>query len=206
MAVDADGAESGGRYWTPPRPRDTRTTMPEAAGCVLHLLRASVRRQLARDVPWGTFLSGGLDSSLVTALAVAESPRRVKTFAIGFVEPTYDERAAAADVAARLGTDHHEVVLGPSDARELLPEVARIFDEPFADATALPAVLLARLARGHVTVALSGDGGDELFCGYPTQRAHAAADLYRHLPAVFQRALSRGAARLPTSHRYLSFD
>src|SRR5439155_1626608 len=116
------------------------------------------RDRLTCDVPWGTFLSGGLDSSLVTALAVAESPRPVQTFALGFVESTYDERVAAADVAARLGTEHHEVVLTPAAARELLPEVARIFDEPFADATALPAVLLARLARGHVTVALSGDG------------------------------------------------
>jgi asparagine synthase (glutamine-hydrolysing) len=206
MAVEADGTESVGRHWTPPRPRDTRTTTLEAAARVLDLLRASVRREVAREVPWGTFLSGGLDSSLVTALAVAESPRRVKTFAIGFVEPSYDERAAASNVAARLGTDHHEIVLRPTDARELLPEVARIFDEPFADATALPAVLLSRLARRHVTVALSGDGGDELFCGYPTQRAHTAAELYRRLPSICQRALGRGAAWLPTSHRYLSFD
>src|SRR5438093_1395151 len=86
-------------------------------------------------------------------------------------------RAAAAAVAARLGTEHHEVVRTPTEARELLPDVARIFDEPFADATALPAVLLARLARRHVTVTLSGDGADELFCGYPTQTAHGAADL-----------------------------
>ncbi|TMB07360.1 MAG: asparagine synthetase B, partial [Deltaproteobacteria bacterium] len=144
--------------------------------------------------------------SLVTALAVAESPRPVQTFALGFVESTYDERVAAADVAARLGTEHHEVVLTPAAARELLPEVARIFDEPFADATALPAVLLARLARGHVTVALSGDGGDELFCGYPTQTAHGAADLYARVPAAFHRAVAAAAERLPTSHRYLSFD
>src|SRR5207248_2899918 len=151
-------------------------------------------------------LSGGLDSSLVTALAVAESRRPVKTFAIGFAESTYDERAAAADVAARLGTEHHEVVLTPSGARDLLPDVARIFDEPFADATALPAVLLARLARGQVTVALSGDGGDELFCGYPTQTAHGAADLYARVPAALHRAVAAAAERLPTSHRYLSFD
>ncbi len=130
----------------------------------------------------------------------------MKTFAIGFVESTYDERAAAADVARRLGTEHHEVVLTPSGACELLPDVARIFDEPFADATALPAVLLARLARGQVTVALSGDGGDELFCGYPTQTAHGAADLYARVPAALHRAVAAAAERLPTSHRYLSFD
>src|SRR5438128_3976425 len=206
MAVRVDGAETGGRYWTPPAPGASGPTRRQAAEGVLDLLRQSVRRRLACDVPWGTFLSGGLDSSLVTALAVAESPRPVKTFALGFVESTYDERAAAADVAARLGTEHHEVVLTPAAARDLLPEVARIFDEPFADATALPAVLLARLARGHVTVALSGDGGDELFCGYPTQTAHGAAELYARVPAALHRALTAAAERLPTSHRYLSFD
>ena len=206
MAVSADGSETGGRYWTPPAPRAIRPTMREAAESVLDLLRRSVRRRVVCDVPWGVFLSGGLDSSLVTALAAAESPRPVKTFAIGFGESTYDERAAAADVAARLGTEHHEVVLTPSGARELLPDVARFFDEPFADATALPAVLLARLARQHVTVTLSGDGGDELFCGYPTQTAHGAADLYARVPPVLHRALVAAAGRLPTSHRYLSFD
>src|SRR5439155_481098 len=145
-------------------------------------------------------------SSLVPALAVAESPRHVKTFAIGFVEPTYDERTASADVAARLGTEHHEIVLTPTEARELLPDVARIFDEPFADPTALPAVLLARLARRHVTVTLSGDGADELFCGYPTQTAHGAADLYARVPAALDRAVAAAAERLPTSHGYLSFQ
>ena len=206
MAVGVGGAETGGRYWTPPAPGAIHPTRRQAGETVLDLLRQSVRRQLVCDVPWGTFLSGGLDSSLVTALAVAESRRPVKTFAIGFVESTYDERAAAADVARRLGTEHHEVVLTPSGACELLPDVARIFDEPFADATALPAVLLARLARGQVTVALSGDGGDELFCGYPTQTAHGAADLYARVPAALHRAVAAAAERLPTSHRYLSFD
>ena len=121
MAVGVDGAETGGRYWTPPAPGASRPTRRQAAEGVLDLLRQSVRRRLTCDVPWGTFLSGGLDSSLVTALAVAESPRPVHTFALGFVESTYDERVAAADVAARLGTEHHEVVLTPAAARELLP-------------------------------------------------------------------------------------
>jgi asparagine synthase (glutamine-hydrolysing) len=156
-------------------------------------------------VPWGTFLSGGIDSGLLTTLAVEAAPR-VKTFAIGFAEPSYDERPQAAELARLLGTDHHEIVLGATDAVDLLPEVARIFDEPFADPSALPAVLLSRFTRAHVTVALSGDGGDELFGGYPTQRAHRVADLYRRAPGSLRGAVSRLAEALPVSHRYLSWD
>src|SRR5207244_1138939 len=113
MAVGVGGAETGGRYWTPPAPGAIHPTRRQAGEGVLDLLRQSVRRRLVSDVPWGTFLSGGLDSSLVTALAVAESRRPVKTFAIGFAESTYDERAAAAAVAARLGTAHPQVRLPP---------------------------------------------------------------------------------------------
>src|SRR3989449_793702 len=162
MAVGVGGAESGGRYWTPPAPGASRPTRRQAARGVLDLLRQSGRRRPPCGLPWGTFLSRGLDSSLLTALAVAESPRPVQTFALGFVESTYDERVAAAAVAARLGTEHHEVVLTPAAARELLPEVARIFDEPFADATALPAVLLARLAPAPAPGPPSGHGGTGL--------------------------------------------
>src|SRR5262249_33108168 len=159
-----------------------RPDAEEAGEEILSRLRASVRNRTICDVPWGTFLSGGIDSSLVTALAVEASSTPVKTFAIGFDQPSYDERAHALAGAQALGTEHHELVLRSTEAQELLPEVARIFDEPFADASSLPAVLLSRLAREHVTVALSGDGGDELFCGYPTQTAHTAAELYRRLP------------------------
>jgi asparagine synthase (glutamine-hydrolysing) len=158
------------------------------------------------DVPWGTFLSGGIDSSLVTALAAEVSAVPVKTFAIGFAEPSYDERSHAATVARTLGTEHHELVLTSSQARALLPEVARIFDEPFADTSSLPAVLISRLARQHITVALSGDGGDELFCGYPTQTAHRAAEFYRRIPAWLSRGLTAAAERLPASQAYLSWD
>src|SRR5439155_1228071 len=125
---------------------------------------------------------------------------------IGFDEPTYDERRYAAAAARRFGTEHHETVVRGEDAAGLLPEVARVFDEPFADASSLPAVLLSRLAREQVTVVLSGDGGDELFCGYPTQTAHRAAEAYGRLPRLARRAVAAAAEWLPTSHRYLSFD
>ena len=205
MMAGPDGSQTIRRYWAPPRRALAAPSAAEAADGVLTRLRASVARRVACDVPWGCFLSGGVDSGLVTALAT-EMTAAVKTFAIGFDEPTYDERRHAADVARALGTEHHETIVRGSDARELLPDVARIFDEPFADASSLPAVLLSRLARRHVTVVLSGDGGDELFCGYPTQTAHVAAEAFRRLPAPLRRGVARAADRLPPSHAYLSFD
>ena len=209
LKVAEDGAETLHGYWTPPCPPAVTTPRPDAedmADEILARLRTAVHSRTECDVPWGTFLSGGIDSSLVTALAAEVSPTPVKTFAIGFEQPSYDERAHAATVARALGTEHHELVLTGAKARALLPEVARIFDEPFADASSLPAVLLARLAREQVTVVLSGDGGDELLCGYPTQTAHTAAELYRCLPLWLSRGISAAAEHLPASHAYLSWD
>jgi asparagine synthase (glutamine-hydrolysing) len=205
LEIDATGDEIG-RYWTPPRPALDGPGFREAADEVRTRLRASVEQRIVCDVPWGTLLSGGVDSSLITALAVRASATPVKTFAIGFEESSYDERRHAAEVAQLLGTEHHEVVLRPADAATLVREVATIFDEPFADASSLPALLLSRLARAQVTVVLSGDGGDELFCGYPTQTAHVAAEIFRRLPTRAQRLIAKAADRLPTSHAYLSFD
>jgi asparagine synthase (glutamine-hydrolysing) len=209
LEVTTEGAQRLQRYWQPPCPPtavSTRQDAEEMAEEVLARLRASVHRRTKCDVPWGAFLSGGIDSSLVTALATEVTAAPVKTFAIGFEPPSYDERAHAASVAQALGTNHHELVMTSADARSLLPEAARIFDEPFADASSLPAILLSRLARPHITVALSGDGGDELFCGYPTQTAHVIAELYRRLPHGLRRRLTAAAAHLPSSQAYLSWD
>jgi asparagine synthase (glutamine-hydrolysing) len=206
LAVDADGRETLQRYWAPPVPSDAMAGSTDVPERVLSLLRESVRRRIVCDVPWGTFLSGGIDSGLLTALAVEIAPARVQTFAIGFEEATYDERSEAAQLARALGTEHHEIELRSSDAVDLLPEVARIFDEPFADPSAVPALLLSRFAREHVTVTLSGEGGDELFGGYPTQRAHHFADLYRRVPWPLRGGIERLAQALPVSHRYLSWD
>ena len=130
------------------------------------LLFDSVSDQMISDVPLGTFLSGGIDSSLVTAVASHVSPGKINTFSIGFDESKYDESAYAAAVAKTLGTDHHSFRVSIDDVMELVPQMLEVYDEPFADSSAFPTMMVSKLARQHVTVALSGDGGDELFQGY----------------------------------------
>ncbi len=137
-------------------------------------LRDSVAAHLIADVPVGVLLSGGLDSSTIVALAAELSSEPVRTFTVGFEEQHFDERGPARLVADRYGTDHHEIVV-PPDAVSLLPRIAEVFDEPFADDSALPTYLVSELASAHVKVALSGEGGDELFGGYNYYLAHALA-------------------------------
>lgn len=145
---------------------DAKMDAAAAVTAVGAALDTSVRGQLLSDVPLGAFLSGGIDSSLVVASMRRVSETPVRTFTIGFRETSHDESRHAREIAAVLGTEHHELLLTDADAAALVPDLPHVYDEPFADSSQLPTLLVSRFARQHVTVALSGDGGDELFAGY----------------------------------------
>src|SRR5207248_541125 len=154
----------------------------EATEQVRELLADSVRMRLVSDVPLGVLLSGGVDSSAVTAMAVRASHGPVKTFSISFAEKSFDESAYARGVADFLGTDHHEERLSADLAADLVGEIGSWLDEPLSDPSVVPTYLLSRFTRQHVTVALGGDGGDEIFAGYPMYLGHRVARLYEHVP------------------------
>jgi asparagine synthase (glutamine-hydrolysing) len=157
------------RYWTPPLPESQSIDEREMVDTLRAKLDAAVASHLESEVPLGAFLSGGLDSSTVVALMSRHASGRVRTFSIGFAEEKYDESAAARTIATELGTEHTELILRPN-VEEIFEAIAAMFDEPFADSSAIPTFLVAQLARQSVTVALSGDGGDELFGGYTRYR------------------------------------
>lgn len=143
------------------------------------VLTSAFQYRMVADVPVGSFLSGGYDSSLVTAILQAGSTQKIKTFTIGFENDDYDESPHAHEVASHLGTDHTQYICTEQEAKDIIPQLPSYYDEPFGDSSAIPTTLISRLARRHVTVALSGDGGDELFAGY--KNYHAVANLYSKL-------------------------
>jgi asparagine synthase (glutamine-hydrolysing) len=177
-------------------PSEERSDESGIIGELLDILSDSVRLRLVSDVPVGFFLSGGVDSSAVVALASEVSGQRLETFSIGFEEPRFDEREHARYVARRFGTRHHEFVVEPADL-EVIEHIAWHADEPFADASALPTWYLSQLTRQHVTVSLSGDGGDEMFAGYDSYRGHVLSERLRKLPLWIRRCAATGLRSLP---------
>ena len=179
----------------------------EAAQQLRELLADAVRMRLVSDVPLGVLLSGGVDSSSVAALAVASSTEAVKTFSISFAETSFDESAYARGVAKFLGTDHHEERLSANLAANLVSEIGAWMDEPFSDPSLVPTYLLSRFTRKHVTVALGGDGGDELFAGYPMYAGLRWAELYNRVPPLLRASLIEPLVRLmPVKTKNLSLD
>ena len=185
------------RYWQLPYEPKWTTPAAELRAQVRATITEAVRIRLMSDVPLGAHLSGGIDSAIIVGLMAGLMDRPVKTFSIGFKEEAFNELEHARTVAEKFGTEHHEFIVEPA-AIELLPSLVEHFDEPFADAAAIPTWYLARMTREHVTVALNGDGGDEAFGGYQRYFADPLADLYRLVPkAVRHGVLDRLLRALP---------
>ncbi len=191
-------------FWSVAQAADAGLKMPfpgtlaDAERELENLLTDSVTKRMISDVPLGAFLSGGLDSSLIVALMQKQAKAPVRTFTIGFLEPDYDESSYAAAIARHLGTQHTEHRLSATETLDLIPQIPDWFDEPLADASQLPTYLVSRLARGNVTVVLSGDGGDELFAGYPRYVwGEKVSELTGMIPAPLRQLFGQGLDFLP---------
>jgi len=207
LELGADGEPVISQYWSladavaEARSSPLELSDAEACDALESLLGDAVKRRMVADVPLGAFLSGGIDSSATVALMQAHSSTPVRSFSIGFNESEYNEADHAKAVAAHLGTDHTELYVTPEEAQNVIPKLPTIYDEPFADSSQIPTFLVSQMTRSHVTVALSGDGGDELFAGYNryTQGARAAS-IARRLPISSRKALQRVITTIsPTS-------
>jgi asparagine synthase (glutamine-hydrolysing) len=189
-----------------PNGRDS-ASFSQKSKVLRELLSDAVRMRLVSDVPLGILLSGGIDSSTVAAFATQHATEKVKTFSIGFEEDSFDESKYARLVAKHLDTEHYEDRLSAEKAGDLISEIGQWLDEPLSDGSLIPTYLLARFVRQHVTVALGGDGGDELFAGYPMYYAHKVAAYYRTIPKFVRSGLIEPVVNaLPVSTKNMSFD
>jgi asparagine synthase (glutamine-hydrolysing) len=197
MVVEADGSQHIETYWSLAHPeKSLPRPVFEIEGELRDRFDAAVKRRLISDVPLGAFLSGGIDSASVVASMAHVSCHPIKTFTIGFEEPAFDERRYAKLVSDRYGTEHHEFVVNP-DAISVLPKLVWHYGEPFADSSAIPTYYLSEMTRGHVTVALNGDGGDENFLGYPRYVGAWLGSWVDRLPDFLRHALGAAGSALP---------
>jgi asparagine synthase (glutamine-hydrolysing) len=207
MTVDG-GEINTRRYWNLTFQKNGHVPRIDKAAAELRdLLSDAVRMRLVADVPLGILLSGGIDSSTVAAFAVQHATEKVKTFSIGFEEDSFDESKYARQVAHHLGTEHYEATLSVDAASDLISDIGTWLDEPLSDGSLIPTYMLASFVRRHVTVALGGDGGDELFAGYPMYYGHKVANLYSMVPGFLRSTLIEPVVnRLPVSTKNLSFE
>lgn len=192
------GALRHHRYWTLDPARRLDIEYDEAVTALREKLDRAIASRLVADVPLGVFLSGGLDSSTVAAVAARHGA--LETFSIGFTEQSFDESSYAGTVAQHIGSRHHVRLFRGEEMQQLVPRLPEVLDEPLGDASILPTALLCAFARDHVTVALGGDGGDELFAGYPMHQAHRLAGAVRGTPEPLRALVSTAARALPVKH------
>lgn len=190
-----DGEIKTKRYWTPDFHNKLKISEAEAEEETLRILREATKMRLISEVPLGAFLSGGVDSSIVTALMAEASEKPVKTFSIGFEEEDYSELKYARKVAEHIGAEHHEFIVKPN-AVEILPTLVEHYGEPYADSSAIPTYYVSRETRKHVTVALNGDGGDESFAGYERYLAMRLSEKYHRIPAFIRKGLIETAVKM----------
>ncbi len=209
LAVYERGRFKERRYWDlrlAARPSAAPTDEARLSEELRERVRTAVRLELISDVPIGVLLSGGIDSSSIAAFMADIQDGPVQSFSVGFSEGSFDESNHAERVARHLGTQHRSLMVTADDVAGLMPDLPDIVDEPLGDSSIVPTYLLSRFARQHVTVALGGEGGDEVFGGYPTLQAHQVAGYAERLPQPLLRLAERAADRLPSDSRNISFD